>query len=663
MNKTTTVHHPLHEGELYVQRKRQAPQYVAETLLTYLNKNMPEQHASFFQGLSYLPLGVLDNKGRPWASILVTKSDNDNSIGINLLGDNTLNIKARMHKSDPLYQSICQTKNADPTTKTLCAGVGVDFTNRRRNKLAGHLNEIFYDDQGNINLTIKSDQHLGNCPKYITIRELIPEHRQPETLFNHFDILETPLPTYCKQHIEKISTLFLSTKHTSEKNNSDINQSDMGFNHRGGSPGFVRMYEETVKKPNAQTNKYQTITNTYLVIPDYSGNRFFQSLGNIQSDKLAGIVLPEFNSGDMLYITGVAENLFDDEAQKLMPRTSLITRIRITGAVFIKNALDLKLISQEIYSPYNPPVRYLNHELKELGRVNDTMDNADEIEASLVSIKKITAHVSTFRFSLSKPTPPHLPGGFCIFNFSNFFNKEYSHMNDENPQLINEDHMRTWTISSAPDYDSVNNKFHSTDSLEITVKLKDGGLISPFLHEKGLAISHAKEKTTLTMKGVGGHFSCFNLNTGKLNIPNQMLWIAGGVGITPFMSMWTTMINLSKQLNKISTKITLIFSAKSCDFGLIKHFINKTPDSISINILAFLTSGKSKNIITDHDMAISSLKIFNRRLNAQDIADLQNLSDSEAYMCGPNVFLKSVKHWLYKTDIDANKLHEESFYF
>ena len=53
-----------------------------------------------------------------------------------------------------------------------------------------------------------------------------------------------------------------------------------------------------------------------------------------------------------------------------MPRVMLLTKIRIDGIVFIKEALDLELVSEEILSPYNPPIRYLKKELESLGHGN-----------------------------------------------------------------------------------------------------------------------------------------------------------------------------------------------------------------------------------------------------------------------------------------------------
>lgn len=68
---------------------------------------------------------------------------------------------------------------------------------------------------------------------------------------------------------------------------------------------------------------------TSVIIPDYSGNRFFQTLGNIQIDGTAGLFFVDYNSGDALYITGDAFNYFD-EAKNIFPPFSRITVISVS---------------------------------------------------------------------------------------------------------------------------------------------------------------------------------------------------------------------------------------------------------------------------------------------------------------------------------------------
>ncbi|GGE89621.1 pyridoxamine 5'-phosphate oxidase family protein [Stappia taiwanensis] len=59
--------------------------------------------------------------------------------------------------------------------------------------------------------------------------------------------------------------------------------------HRGGAPGFLRLRGDGA-----------------LCFPDYAGNRFFNTLGNIGASGRAGLFIPDFASGDALLLTGTA---------------------------------------------------------------------------------------------------------------------------------------------------------------------------------------------------------------------------------------------------------------------------------------------------------------------------------------------------------------------
>ncbi len=64
--------------------------------------------------------------------------------------------------------------------------------------------------------------------------------------------------------------------------------------HRGGMPGFVRIDDATT-----------------LTTPDFSGNRFFNTLGNLLHDPRAGLLFVDFASGDLLYVAALAEIVWD----------------------------------------------------------------------------------------------------------------------------------------------------------------------------------------------------------------------------------------------------------------------------------------------------------------------------------------------------------------
>src|SRR3546814_3711220 len=77
---------------------------------------------------------------------------------------------------------------------------------------------------------------------------------------------------------------------------SDVCSSDLGVDvsHRGGSPGFLGMEDGA------------------LVWPEYRGNYYFNTLGNLALDRACGLIIPDFETGDLLQMTGSAEILWPE---------------------------------------------------------------------------------------------------------------------------------------------------------------------------------------------------------------------------------------------------------------------------------------------------------------------------------------------------------------
>ncbi|MBL4853112.1 MAG: pyridoxamine 5'-phosphate oxidase family protein [Robiginitomaculum sp.] len=76
---------------------------------------------------------------------------------------------------------------------------------------------------------------------------------------------------------------------------SDDPRSGIDVSHRGGRPGFVKVHE-----------------NGMLTFPDFKGNRFFNTLGNIVQDPRIGLFFPDFETGNVVFLTGRAEIIWDD---------------------------------------------------------------------------------------------------------------------------------------------------------------------------------------------------------------------------------------------------------------------------------------------------------------------------------------------------------------
>jgi predicted pyridoxine 5'-phosphate oxidase superfamily flavin-nucleotide-binding protein len=152
--------------------------------------------------------------------------------------------------------------------------LGIEFHTRRRNRANGLIAAV--DSQG---LRIAVQQSFGNCPKYIQLRELhhVPAGTAPTAPAVSFSGLDAE----ARKQISAADTFFVATS-----------SGAIDISHRGGPQGFVDIYGNT------------------LTIPDFRGNRYFNTLGNILLEPRAALLFVDFSSGDLLHLQGRAEILW-----------------------------------------------------------------------------------------------------------------------------------------------------------------------------------------------------------------------------------------------------------------------------------------------------------------------------------------------------------------
>lgn len=219
---------------------------------------MPDQHRTFFGGLPYIFAATLDEHGWPIGTALT------GAVGFIRSPDpTTLRIAALPRDGDPAAPGFVE--GAD------IGLIGLDFSNRRRNRANGRL--IAVDD----GLTVRVDQSFGNCAQYIQTR--MPSPR--------------PGGTADVEHLSRLGEAAQSLIRTSDaffvasRSRAGIgHDGGLDMSHRGGRPGFVG------------------VAGDQLTIPDFRGNRFYNTLGNLLGDPRAGLLFIDFSSGDLLQLQG-----------------------------------------------------------------------------------------------------------------------------------------------------------------------------------------------------------------------------------------------------------------------------------------------------------------------------------------------------------------------
>ncbi|MBV1858746.1 MAG: pyridoxamine 5'-phosphate oxidase family protein, partial [Nannocystaceae bacterium] len=128
-------------------------------------------------------------------------------------------------------------------------------------------------------MRVRVSQSFGNCPRFITRREATFEPvAGPTPPAEHAERLDFQ----ARALIEAADTFFVASYVRDEDGSTDVDVS-----HRGGPAGFVRIDDRGA-----------------LVIPDYAGNNFFNTLGNFVRNPVAGLLFVDFERGDLLQLTG-----------------------------------------------------------------------------------------------------------------------------------------------------------------------------------------------------------------------------------------------------------------------------------------------------------------------------------------------------------------------
>jgi predicted pyridoxine 5'-phosphate oxidase superfamily flavin-nucleotide-binding protein len=170
---------------------------------------------------------------------------------------------------------------------------------------------------------------FGNCPQYIQLRDW-QIARKPED-FDHLppaEQLDLSDPR-ANAMIAAADTFFVAS-YLDDDNGRHVDAS-----HRGGKPGFVRI--------NADGS---------LTIPDFAGNLHFNTLGNFLLNPKAGLVFPDFETGDLLQLTGEAEVVLDSPEIGAFQGAERLWIFRPRRAVLRREAMPLRFSFQpEGWSP------------------------------------------------------------------------------------------------------------------------------------------------------------------------------------------------------------------------------------------------------------------------------------------------------------------------
>ncbi|GJE18018.1 pyridoxamine 5'-phosphate oxidase family protein [Methylobacterium marchantiae] len=284
---------PWHPGEIAIQDHAGSAGRMAEIGPRVIRDRMIDQHRDFYGHLPFVVLGAVDPAGDVWATLRT-------------------GAPGFLDAPDPFHLRVRSiAEPGDPAEVGLANGasvglLGIDLATRRRNRLNGTVRRGEGDG-----FEIRARQSFGNCPQYIQVRrvDIGRDPSRSETSTAAAPEIGHRLDDRARALVSGADTFFVATYVDGRDGERQDDERQVDVSHRGGPEGFVRIGEDGV-----------------LTIPDYSGNRFFNTLGNIRINPRAGLVFLDFATGEMLQMTGHAEVILDAPEIATLPGAERLWR-------------------------------------------------------------------------------------------------------------------------------------------------------------------------------------------------------------------------------------------------------------------------------------------------------------------------------------------------
>jgi len=291
-----------HAGEREAQRRAGVAEKLAAHGPRVLRPFMAEQHRQFFAQLPFVIVGSVEGDGRPSASLLAGYPGFARS-----LDPARLLVSALPHPGDPLAAAL--------RPGAALGILGIELPTRRRNRVNGRVAAPAADG-----FSLAVDQSFGNCPQYIHARDYVRWAGDGPAMPSAVETL-AKLDGEATALIARADTLFLASAAAPA---ADGRFSAVDVSHRGGLPGFLKLGQDGA-----------------IELPDYRGNFYFNSIGNLLSHPRAGLLIVDFESRDLLQLTGSAEVIWEGDALDRHPGAQRLARFRDLSGRWLRRGFPL----------------------------------------------------------------------------------------------------------------------------------------------------------------------------------------------------------------------------------------------------------------------------------------------------------------------------------
>ncbi|MCH4813701.1 2Fe-2S iron-sulfur cluster-binding protein [Vreelandella neptunia] len=546
---------PWHEGELALQRVVGVEQQMDGVGRKVMRPYLTPQLQHFFPQLPFVAAAAVDQDSWPWVTLL------EGAPGfVDAPDDSRLELALTPPTDDPLEPLL--------NSGTSIGLLGIELHTRRRNRVNG----VLQGSTGQWQLEVT--HAFGNCPQYIhdwsAMNWVQP---QPGSVLKSRSSSLDQLPGAVLAHIDRAITAFVgSYAHTDQGVQVDAS-------HRGGQAGFIRRQGRD------------------LILPDFAGNRFFNTLGNVLTTGRAALAIPDFVSGDVLHLSGEARLVDESFAGARYPGAERYWCLTPRHIVWRPGALGWRSHASTVAAeaaPLGPWQALVPLKLQRV-QVTDVVQETPEIRSFYLN-----------RAQQDKALAPFNAGQFITLRV---------------PRLDATSLVRSYTLSG------------DSHQAAYRISVKADGEGSRYLHS-ALQVG-AELSVSLPM----GSF------TAAASGSERAHWVllGGGIGITPLVS-------LAHELTAAERgPVTLIQSVRD---------INQAP--FGKELLDLEARGlRLKRHVTGTAAAPNGWTPG--RVSLAQILTDQALAEVQLYLCGPAAFVQRYHQEALDIGLLSEQIHTEAF--
>ena len=300
----------FHEGELKIQRRAGVADVARRVGEASIERELAPEVSAFLAHQLFLFCATRAPDGGVWASLLVGPPGFAHRID----SDHLL-LATRPAAGDPLALALAH----GPAPLGILALEAATRTRVRVNGTATHT------DSG---IAVEVHEAFGNCTKYIGAR--VPVELLAEGMVDSSRRTSDRLDAEQIELVRGADTAFVASVH---------GERGADASHRGGRPGFLEVGDGGRR----------------VLLPDYSGNRMFQTLGNLAVDPRIGMLIVDWETGRTLQLSGIAEILWDGPEVERRPKAHRVIAIEVHAVADQVRALPIRFELRQPY-PLQPPL-------------------------------------------------------------------------------------------------------------------------------------------------------------------------------------------------------------------------------------------------------------------------------------------------------------------